>query len=339
MLYGHGDDGYRYANPIRADFSTNVWYGGEPKGLKAHVVRHWPSVNRYPEVVAESLCQKIGLHHGLAPGNILVANGTAESIYLIAQAFRSSATTIIVPTFSEYEDACRLHGHRLRFLPWEQWEQLPQPGTGLCFICHPNNPTGQTCGHLDLLVENHPGTLFVIDEAFIDFAPDCPSLVQRVKDLPNLIVLRSLTKVFAIPGLRLGYMVAGEPLLQKIQAFKTPWTVNALAMEAGHFIFDHYAGIRPPVHQLLRDKEIFLEQLARFPLQISKSSTHFFLATMKKGNAGDLKAYLLERHGILIRDASNFRGLTDKHFRLATLSPFKNRELVKALTAWEQHCS
>jgi len=88
MLYGHGDDGYRFKADIVADFSTNVWYGGEPQGLKEHIFSNWNTINRYPEVLAESLSKKISEHHSLHADNILVNSGSTESIYLVAQAFR-----------------------------------------------------------------------------------------------------------------------------------------------------------------------------------------------------------------------------------------------------------
>ena len=107
MLYGHGDNGYRLGGDIIADFSTNVWYGGEPQGLKEHLFRQWRLINRYPEVLGESLAARAAQHHGLNPENILVTNGATESIYLTAQAFSGSRSAIVIPSFSEYGDACR----------------------------------------------------------------------------------------------------------------------------------------------------------------------------------------------------------------------------------------
>ena len=114
MLHGHGDDGYRHPSDIVADFSTNVWYGGEPAGLKEYVFSQWPRVNRYPEVLAESLAARAAAHHGVAPGQVLMSSGTTETIYLVAQAWARRRSTVVTPAFAEYEDAGRLHGHQLR---------------------------------------------------------------------------------------------------------------------------------------------------------------------------------------------------------------------------------
>ena len=339
MLHGHGDDGYRYRQEIVADFSTNVWYGGEPAGLKEHLFAGWSAVNRYPEVLAENLGRKIAIHHHLDAANILVTNGATESIYLIAHAFKREETTIVFPCFAEYEDACRIHDHRIRFLDWKAVDIAARLDGGLVFICHPNNPTGLAFGHLQALIENNPGTVFVIDEAFIEFTLSTPSLIRLVGDHQNVIILRSLTKAFAIPGLRLGYIAASAQVTEKLIACKMPWTVNALAIEAGHFIFDHHAVSEIPLRQLLQHKEEFVRNLQQVPVHTYRSHTHFFLAETLWGTAGELKQYLLGHHGILIRDASNFRGLTGRHFRLATLSPSKNGLLVAALHEWQRQHS
>ncbi|WP_207513939.1 pyridoxal phosphate-dependent aminotransferase [Longitalea luteola] len=339
MLQGHGDDAYRYKRPIIADFSTNVWYGGEPAGLKQHIVDRWPVLNRYPEVVAESLARKIGRHHHLPASQVLITNGTTESIYLIAQAYGTSKTTITIPAFSEYEDACRMYNHQLAFLRQVNIHSGLRTPEGLFFICNPNNPTGHVFDGLHELVKANPQTLFVIDEAFIEFTINVPSLLNLIHTCDNIIILRSMTKAFAIPGLRLGYIMAAASVIEQLMRYKMPWSVNALAIEAGHFIFDHYTTSQLPLAQLFSDKEQLTGQLQQLSFTIGHSHTHFFLAKMPVGTAPLLKTYLVDEHGILIRDASNFRGLTNQHIRLATLSNEKNQLIIEAIKKWIQQCS
>lgn len=143
MLHGHGDDGYLFSREVVADFSTNVWYGGEPEGLKEHLFNHWKSINKYPEVLGEGLIKRISEHHHLSPDNILINNGSIESIYSIAQAFKKNKTTIAVPAFAEYEDACKMYGHELNFIEWENLDSSIQLNTDVFFLCNPNNPTGE----------------------------------------------------------------------------------------------------------------------------------------------------------------------------------------------------
>jgi threonine-phosphate decarboxylase len=339
MLNGHGDDGYKYKQQIIADFSTNVWYGGEPAGLKEHLFQQWKTINKYPEVLAESLCQKISRYHQLQPSNILITNGTTESIYLVAQAYTNSHTTIAIPAFAEYEDACLMHRHQVQFINLDALQPDRQLGKGLFFICNPANPTGQVFAELEALIKVNPDTLFVVDEAFIEFTFSITSLIPLINRYENIIILRSLTKAFAIPGLRLGYIAAHSRLIEKLVQHKAPWSVNALAIEAGHYIFSHYAHISLPLQQLLQDKEAFINDLQVLQIEVVNSHTHFFLAKMAGGTAKDLKAYLVQNHGLLVRDASNFRGLSPLHFRIATLSPQKNKLLTEALREWKKHCS
>jgi threonine-phosphate decarboxylase len=336
MLQGHGDDAYRYPNKITADFSTNVWYGGEPLGLKEYVFEQWATINRYPEVMAESLTEMVAAHHQLHAGQILINNGTTESIYLIAQAFAGNKTTIVTPAFAEYEDACTLYGHQLTYLPWSAIAQQPTLSSDLVFICNPNNPTGAVFPALENWIKNNPQTLFIVDEAFIDFTDQIASSMPLINRYPNLLIMHSLTKAYAIPGLRLGYLAASANLIGPLKMMKQPWTVNTVALQAGKFIFENYEQIQIPLPALLTEKARFMAVLRENSvLKIHESATHFFLAETLKEDAAKLKQFLIENHGLLIRDASNFRNLTKQHFRIATLSTKKNRLLIDALTEWK----
>ena len=230
MLHGHGDDGYRQSHKIRADFSTNVWYGGEPAGLKDYVFSQWSAINRYPEVLAESLAARVATHHGVPPGQVLMSSGTTESIYLVAQAWAGQHSTVITPAFAEYEDAGRLHGHELQFRAWGELRPGLELLGALVFVCNPNNPTGSVlaAGLLEDLLGTNPGTVFVLDEAFIEFTTHIQTAIPLLARFDNLLILRSLTKAYAIPGLRLGYVVASEKLIDRLTRGKAPWTVNAL---------------------------------------------------------------------------------------------------------------
>lgn len=337
MLHGHGDDGYRHDYPLVADFSTNVWYGGPPAGLQEYVCGQWPTVARYPEVLAESLAARIAAHHGVAPAQVLVSSGTTESIYLVAQAWAGQRSTILTPSFAEYEDAGRLHGHQLRFLPWADLQETTLLDSELVFICNPNNPTGSVlpAGTLGALLAANSRTVFVLDEAFIEFTAGITTAIPLLAQFDNLLVLRSLTKAYAIPGLRLGYVVASAALVARLARCKAPWAVNALAVAAGQFLFDNYAQVQPPIAQLLAEKEALAAALAQLPgLAVQPSHTHYFLVSLGCGTAAQLKQWLLARHGLLIRDASNFWGLTPAHFRVGTRSPADNQLLRNALAEW-----
>lgn len=336
MFQGHGDDRYLHNQPVTADFSTNVWHGGAPAGLKEHLIENWVKVQRYPEVLGESLTAKIAAHYNFPADSILVTNGSTESIYLIAQAFCHKKSAIAIPAFAEYEDACKMHGHEITFVHWNKLKagEFPQEAD-LVFICNPNNPTGEVLTDLETFLKKKINTLFVVDEAFIEFTSSITSLVKLVESYPNLIVLRSMTKAYTIPGLRLGYICAQPFLINLLKTAKLPWSVNALALEAGHFIFDHFNTLQLPLQQLLSAKADFVQQLENSGLSVYPSHTHFFLAEIPAGTAAGLKEYLLKRFNLLIRNAENFRGLNAQHIRIATLSPEKNNLLISALEQWK----
>jgi len=332
MLHGHGDHGGR----VIADFSTNVWYGGEPAGLKEYLFGQWEHIQHYPEAAGESLAHKAARHHNVSAEQILITNGAVESIYLLAQAFSGRRSAIVIPSFSEYEDACRMHAHHLEFIPWNDLEKtrsLPD----LLWIGNPNNPTGAIIADMGSLLQTHPDTLFIIDEAFIEFTRAIESLSPNLEKYPNLVILRSLTKSFAIPGLRLGYTMASQKMIHQLASVKMPWSVNTLALAAGHFIFDNYKLF--PLDILLKDKEVFLQQLSTLDIRAYESHTHYFLCETKQGSSHELQQYLLQEHGIAIRNAENFRGLGPGHFRVATQTPEQNLLLINALKEWRLQCA
>ncbi|HAA20632.1 MAG TPA: hypothetical protein DCP28_18415, partial [Cytophagales bacterium] len=272
--------------------------------------------------------------HGVSEDHFLFTNGATEAFYLIAQAFVGQKAAIVAPTFSEYQDACRIHG-----LPYDLVKKaaLDPTGYGLVWLCNPNNPDGTLIPSNELidLIEDHPATTFVVDEAYIEFTDQLASLAAEVKRLSNLIVVRSLTKTFAIPGLRLGYVMAAQDLIGRLLSKKMPWSVNTLAIHAGLEIFEHYETWQFEVAELLEETRAFAAQVFTTEgLEVIPSHTSYFLVKLHRGTAAGLKAYLAEQHGILVRDATNFQGLDGEHIRLATQGPEANQALLNALKQW-----
>ena len=339
MLHGHGDDAYLYTQAIKANFSTNIWYGGQSEDLKTFIQDNWDKIHAYPEVAAESLCELIAQDLAIGSDQVLACNGATEAFYLIAQAYHSKTSTIIIPTFAEYEDACKVNKHQLNYLNWSELKATTLFKEGLVWLCNPNNPDGRVVEKtfLESLLINNPKCTFVVDEAYIDFTDAISSAIDLLDDCPNLILVKSLTKNFSIPGLRLGYLIANKAMVQNIQFFKPPWTVNSIAIEAGKYILQRKHQFLPPVKQYKSDQKEFAEKLARIHgLKIWPSKTSYFLIELEKSTASDLKNDLISNFGLLIRDASNFRGLNEKFIRVATLSKEKNQLLIDALTQWSK---
>jgi threonine-phosphate decarboxylase len=329
MIEGHGDDGWKYAVPLRADFSSNVFYGGLDAGLREHLRGVIDGVTHYPEAGAVTLQHAAAAAFGVDRGSALVTNGATEAIYLIAQWFRGRAATIVGPTFSEYADACTLHGIDVRHISWE--ELVAGPPKGLVFICNPNNPTGRVSAVSELIkaAGAMPDTLFVVDESYIEFA--AAAVVGR--GWGNVLVLRSLTKSCRIPGLRLGFLMGEEGLVTSIGRYKMPWSVNKLALEAGSYILGHRDKFTLPVVSLLAATAEWRRELVEATgWRVWDTDTHYFLMeTPEAFTAAQLKLHLVSRHGLLIRDAANFKGLGPCHFRVACQSPGHNQLLTEAL--------
>ena len=331
--FSHGDDGYRFNTSIVADFSSNVWMGGTPDGLLAHLTGKLSLIGNYPQLHAESLTEAYAIQHGVDSSQVLVTNGTAEAIFLVARHFQLQNSTIVIPTFSEYEHACTLYQHMLGFVSVDDIPSIERTQPGLFWWCHPNNPTGHCFDgwQVEQLVGANPQTVFVIDEAYVDLCAQKGSLADVVNRHHNLLVLRSMTKHHTIPGLRLGYLLGDAALVQDIAAFQPPWSVNALAIEAGHYLLAHRTTI--DVGSWLEKARLLRETLVAVTgWKAMPSSTAYFMMEAPMP-ATLLKQILVERYGILIRDASNFRGLGANHFRICAQSDEKNRLLVAALKA------
>jgi histidinol-phosphate/aromatic aminotransferase/cobyric acid decarboxylase-like protein len=168
MIDGHGDDRWKYPAAMRADFSSNVFYGGLDVGLREHLRGVIDGVTHYPEAGGHSLQAAAAAAYGVEPGSVLVTNGATEAIYLIAQAFRGCHATIVGPTFAEYADACRIQEMEVSQLSWEELA-TGRAVKGLVFICNPNNPTGRALAVKDVLavVDRWPEALFVPVEALL----------------------------------------------------------------------------------------------------------------------------------------------------------------------------
>ena len=144
MLYGHGDDFYNAKNEVKINFSSNVWHGANLDKLKEHLIEHFEKLTRYPEPDAATLKRLLARRYEIKEENIVVSNGSITAFYLLAQAWRGAKSMIAIPSFSEYEDACRLHEHEISFFPTsDDLSELSLEGQDFCWICNPNNPDGK----------------------------------------------------------------------------------------------------------------------------------------------------------------------------------------------------
>ncbi len=325
MIKGHGDDIYCYSEDIKMNFSSNICPSSGHDALLAHLfARGEELISRYPEPEAWSLEKMLAERLNISPKNVIVTNGATEAIYLIAKTFRSKPV-IPSPTFREYEDAC-----------WDNC--LSHPKSTTLWLCNPNNPTGKIYeqAYIDEACRRY--NLVIIDQSYEHYTsePIAPPQRDKMKNGENVLRVHSMTKTYAIPGLRLGYIIAPLSLSRSLRRHLYPWAVNSFAIEAGKFLLEHDEEfrVRPDFAEVQR----LWQALNAIPnLELLPTQTNFMLCRIKNGGtASELKEYLARHHGILIRDASNFRGLTPHHFRIASQSPEENDALVAAITQFLQ---
>ncbi len=339
MIYGHGDDIHQSEFEIKANFSSNVYYGGPHPQLLRYLSDNIRNISNYPEPNADSYRKELGQFHGIGDQQFLVTNGTAEAIYLICQAFHGTSATIFTPTFAEYEDAACLHKISCHFEDFRSIGKTTNIHTRIAFICNPNNPTGELLRKtvVEKLIANNQDTVFILDEAYAGFIQDPESAINFIQNHPNLIVMKSLTKLFCIPGIRIGYIAASEELIRTITTYKIPWSVNSMALAAGRMILQRYDDLVPDIKSLLKETQELVSQINnQTDFQACSTQTNFFLIKIDKPESVQLKHFLLKEYGCLVRDASNFRGLDGHFIRIATQKKEHNELLIRALKAWKQ---
>ncbi len=341
MLTGHGDDRHKYQFPIRADFSSNVVPGNVSKTLLSHLQDVLPWLNHYPEPDAASLANALAGHYQLKAENVLVTNGSVEAFYLLAQHFKGSKSLIFCPSFAEYEDACRIFEHETTFLPIDDFGVKPSAPGLLNWLGNPNNPDGKvtSCDKIKNWLQTNPESFLVVDEAYVLLCAGFQSSIPLLDEFPNLVVIHSFTKTFAIPGLRMGFILASAKLIAELTKLKMPWSVNYLAIEAGKFILKNYESMLPDLSRILANSQRLQNEIAQLPgLKVIPSATNYFLLETEKESGAELKAFLLGKHGILVRDAGNFRCSEKNKVRIAVQDENDNQLLIEALKEWT-HCS
>lgn len=337
MIEGHGNDIFKGHFSNLVDFSSNVATPKPHGKLLEHLAKKAAVVANYPEPHAQSLRRKLAFHHDVNPNQIIVTNGSTEAFYLCAAAYRQQRSMVYVPSFSEYEDACRMNGHQFDFLSVGEFNKPFETIPDLVWLGNPNNPDGQVTSleQIEEKLDAHPQTLFIIDEAYGELCSAFESAAPLVDTYENLLVVKSMTKLHAIPGLRLGYLLTSEKIAERIRAHMQPWSVNALAIEVGKFILDHEKQLVPDISELLWQSRRLQNQLSEIDgIQAIDSCCNYFLVQLERGTAANLKAHLLNEHGLLIRDASNFRGLDERYFRIAVQDKKSNQKLVEAIKEW-----
>ena len=320
MIEGHGDDIFKYEG-IRLNFSSNIYPKADITPLTEFLKEHLGSIKNYPEPSAASLEAAIASKLNISPENVLATAGATEAIYLIAHTLQSWQTfNVKYPAFSEYEDACRLYSYR------------EDVNGNLMWVCNPCNPTGEVFeqSYLNDLLGKH--RYLIVDQSYEDYTKEPVMTPKEGIKRVNLIQIHSMTKKYAVPGLRLGYITAAAPVIRLLKKNTYPWRLSSFAIEAGKFLLNSDSAAVKDMEEYLREAQKLRFELHSIEgLEAYPTKTNFVLCKLKMGKAADLKEFLAKEKGILIRDASNFRNLYDGHFRVASSTEEDNLELIEGI--------
>jgi threonine-phosphate decarboxylase len=329
------------------DFSANINPLGYPPAVREAIVKGTDSILNYPDTDSFDLISGLSEYHGIGCDNILVGNGSTEFIYWIPMVFKPRKALIITPAFSEYEKALKIAGAEVSYFPAEAGKGFSPAITDLCsrlrdgfdiiYFCNPANPSGLLTSKDEVLLiltrAGDVGTLLVVDEAFMDFVEE-ESVKKEIFKFPNLMVMRSMTKFFGIPGLRIGYMIAGTSCIAKIRENKPPWTVSSLGQRAAAIALLDGDYIKETIKYVRSEREFLRNALDAIPgLMTHESSANFILVHMADRiclSSTELRDRLVQE-GILIRDCRSFHGLGTRFFRVAVKKHEENIVLINKL--------
>lgn len=300
------------------------------------------AINRYPDSEATEFRECLSVKLGVTPDNILAGNGAVELIRLIALTYFRPGDSVLIlePTFGEYKVACQIMGAGVV----NQWG-MEEEGFALrleemanlirqyhpkgIFICNPNNPTGQYLARreVEMVLDTCRDGLLILDEAYIAFVDENWSSIDLISR-GNAVIVRSMTKDYALAGLRLGYAVAHKEIINALRGVRPPWNVNVVAQKAGVIALNDIEYLEWCKREIRKTKQFLMGELYRVGFTLVPSSTNFFL--VKVANAKDFRAALL-RHGILVRDCTSF-GLPE-YVRIAARTMPECQKLIATVQA------
>jgi len=352
----HGGNVYKVAQEQRIpverimDFSASINPLGPPAAVLRAIRSALKQIVHYPDPDCRQLTQELAQQRGVDPDMILVGNGSTELIHLLPRALSIKSALIIGPTFGEYARALMDAGSSVQYVHARREERFRPPLKEVLrelsakrtrfdavFLCNPNNPTGQVMNRLAMyelaeVVERQQGWL-IVDEAFIDYCQE-QSVVPTLREYPRMVVLRSLTKFYAMPGLRIGYLLGASKVVDLLKDRQPPWSVNSLAQEVSCAVLqDDVYAIKSRAF-MKNERSRFVRGLRSLSgLRVYSSVANFVLIELPAAICAGEVADRLASGRLLVRDCSTLPGLTAQMIRVAIRTAKENRRLLAALGA------
>ena len=329
------------------DFSVNINPLGIPEPVKNVIKDSLNRLERYPDQNCTHLIKKIADFRGLPSENIICGNGASELISLIVTALSPKNALIVAPTFSGYERALKNCYSKIRYhllkkendflLDEKIFDSIESAAIpDMIFICSPNNPNGRQVSLplLKKLMEfcEEKGIFLFVDECFIDFCEDCSdSAVQFIATSPHLIVLNAFTKIFAMPGIRMGYaMTSNNALIQRVKNLMPEWNISVPAQIAGEAALEETDYLLKTRLLIKEEREYLSSELRALGFTVYSGSANFILFEASSEKTPALGEILLE-NGILIRKCGNFIGLSENFYRVAVRLHQENQRLINTI--------
>ncbi|WP_428562831.1 MAG: cobyric acid synthase [Solidesulfovibrio sp. DCME] len=327
------------------DASASINPLGPPPWLRQAISAAVSDLVHYPDPDSTALLEAAATRYGAPAGHFAAGNGTSQLLFALPRATGLARAVIPTPCYADYATACHKAGMDLRRLAAVEFDDfavrldhvdaaLRTPS--LVILGSPGNPTGNVIPAADVaeLASRHPQSLFLVDEAFADFVPDFASLAGASRP-HNVAVLLSLTKSFAIAGLRLGLLAASPDLAGWVRANLPPWSVSSLAQAVGLRALADTDFLRRTRAALPGLRQTLADGLCRLGLTVFPGAANFLLARLPTGAPAstDLVRRLLAEHGVALRDCANFHGLTDRYVRIAVRPAAENARILAALAA------
>lgn len=333
----HGGNIYAYENCL--DFSANCNPLGTPQSVKAAVVESLEHIADYPQVGYAPLRGAIASYECVAPEQVICGNGAAELIFSLCRAKKPKKALVASPTFAEYEQAlesvdCEVRHVGLNhgdFAVGQEFIDALDKDLDMAFLCNPNNPTGilmerdylfhvlRVCRDMDILL--------AVDECFLDFVKDpmAYTLKAQLERYENLFILKAFTKRYAMAGIRLGYGLTGNrPLLEAMELATQPWNISVMAQAAGLAALKETEYVEQGRQMVFEQSEYLKAEMEAMGLRVYPSQANYIFFC---GPSDFFESCV--KKGILIRDCSNYVGLSEGYYRIAVRTGEENRKLIR----------
>lgn len=337
------------------DYSASINPLGPPPGLSELLTAHFHRLQHYPDIESRELIDTLARFHRIPPECIAVGNGSTEVIYSLPKALGCAEALAVMPTFGEYGKAFEQQGVGLKRLICSADNNFQPTAAQLAaaidkdlpeavLLTHPGSPSGSL---LDgsvrqwILETGAKGRIyFIIDEVFIDFCEE-ESFKRFLQEVPNLVIIRSLTKFYGLPGLRIGYLIGSPEVVGRVGATIPPWSVNTYAQAAGVYCLQQEAYRQTTLDLTGKEREKLANALGSIAgFKVFPGTANYLLVEMDRSfpPAGRLRVDLFDRERILVRPCASFEGLDEWYFRVAVRLPEQNDRLIKAIRDWARYC-